>query len=245
MALGGTEVAREAADMVLTDDNFASIESAVEEGRGVFDTLLKFIVWTLPTNIGEATVLLLAVFLNTVLPIQPVQLLWINMTTAVFLGLTLAFEPTESGVMLRPPRNPKVSLLTWSLLRRIALVSLLLCAAAFLLFEFELASGASNRQACTVVTAVFIIGETFYLLNCRSLTRSMLSVGLFSNPWIWIGIAAMVGLQLAFTYVPFMNALFHSAPIGLGAWIRVLGAGLVIYLVVGIEKWIASRLTAR
>ncbi len=241
MALGGTEVAREAADMVLTDDNFASIESAVEEGRGVFDTLLKFIVWTLPTNGGEGLALLLAVFLNTALPLQPVQLLWINMTTAVFLGMMLAFERPESGIMLRPPRDPTVSLLTGSLLRRMALVSALLCGGAFGLFKYELAHGASKEQAWTVVTAVFIFGEAFYLLNCRSLTRSAFSLGLFSNPWIWGGIAAMTLLQLAFTYVPTMNVLFNSAPIGMGAWLRVLGVGLVIYAVVGIEKWLVVR----
>jgi len=242
MALGGTEVAREAADMILTDDNFASIESAVEEGRGVFDTLLKFIVWTLPTNGGEALALLLAVFLNTPLPLQPVQLLWINMTTAVFLGLMLAFERPEPGIMLRPPRDPTVSLLTGSLLRRIVLVSALLCGGAFGLFKFELANGADKEQAWTVVTAVFVFGEAFYLLNCRSLTRSAFSLGLFSNPWIWGGIAAMTLLQLAFTYVPTMNVLFDSAPIGMGAWLRVLGVGLVIYAAVGIEKWLVVRL---
>ncbi|MBN1853953.1 MAG: cation-transporting P-type ATPase [Pirellulales bacterium] len=241
MALGGTEVAREAADMILTDDNFASIESAVEEGRGVFDTLLKFIVWTLPTNGGEGLTLLLAVFLNTALPIEPVQLLWINMTTAVFLGMMLAFERPESGIMLRPPRDPAVSLLTSHLLRRIVLVSVLLCAGAFGLFKYELATGADKEQAWTVVTAVFVFGEAFYLLNCRSLTRSALSVGLFSNPWIWGGIAIMTLLQLAFTYLPTMNTLFHSAPIGAGPWIRILGVGIVIHAAVGFEKWLISR----
>jgi len=245
MALGGTEVAREAADMILTDDNFASIESAVEEGRGVFDTLVKFIVWTLPTNGGEGLVLLLAVFLNTALPIQPVQLLWINMTTAVFLGMMLAFERPEPGIMLRPPRDPRVSLLTGALLRRIVLVSILLCAGAFASFKVELLGGASQEQAWTVVTAVFVFGEAFYLFNCRSLTQSVLSVGLFSNPWIWGGITAMTLLQLAFTYVPAMNALFHSAPIGVGSWLRVLGVGLVIYAVVGFEKWLVSRIDSR
>ncbi|MBN2291646.1 MAG: cation-transporting P-type ATPase [Pirellulales bacterium] len=241
MALGGTEVAREAADMVLTDDNFASIESAVEEGRGVFDTLLKFIVWTLPTNGGEGLALLLAVLLNTDLPLQPVQLLWINMTTAVFLGLMLAFENPESGIMLRPPRDPDASLITSSLLRRIVLVSVLLCAGAFGLFKFELANGANKEQAWTVVTAVFVFGEAFYLFNCRSLWRSALSVGLFSNPWIWGGIAAMTLLQLAFTYLPAMNALFYSAPIGVGSWLRILGVGLAIYAAVGFEKWLIAR----
>jgi Ca2+-transporting ATPase len=241
MALSGTEVAREAADMILTDDNFASIEAAVEEGRGVYETLRKFIVWTLPTNGGQSLALLLAVVAGLPLPLQPVQLLWINMTTAIFLGLMLAFEPTEAGMMSRPPRDSRRSLLSGELLARIALVSVLLSAAAFGLFEWERTLGATDAQAWTVVAAMFIVGQAFYLLNCRSLTRSMRSVGWFSNPWIWAGIGGMLALQLAFTYVPFMNAAFHSAPIGLNSWLRVLAAGVIVYAAVGLEKWVQTR----
>ena len=122
-----------------------------------------------------------------------------------------------------------------------ALVSVLLSAAAFGLFEWELALGATDAQAWTVVSAMFIVGQAFYLLNCRSLTRSMRSVGWFSNPWIWAGIGAMLALQLAFTYVPFMNAAFHSDPISLASWLRVLAAGAVIYAAVGLEKWVQTR----
>ena len=106
MGRGGTEVAKEAADMVLTDDDFATIEAAVEEGRGVFDNLTKFIIWTLPTNMGEGLVILVAIVLGAALPILPTQILWINMTTAVALGLMLAFEPKEAGIMTRPPATP-------------------------------------------------------------------------------------------------------------------------------------------
>ena len=116
MGIGGTEVAKEAADMVLTNDNFASIEAAIEEGRGVFDNLTKFIVWTLPTNMGEGLVILAAVFAGAHLPILPVQILWINMTTAVLLGLMLAFEPKELDIMRRPPRDPKMPILTGELI---------------------------------------------------------------------------------------------------------------------------------
>ena len=122
MGVGGTEVAKEAADMILTDDNFATIEAAVEEGRGVFDNLTKFIVWTLPTNMGEGLVILAAIFAGTTLPILPVQILWINMTTAVLLGLMLAFEPKEPDIMQRPPRDPQTPLLTGELIGRILLV---------------------------------------------------------------------------------------------------------------------------
>jgi len=135
MGVGGTEVAKEAADMVLTDDNFSTIEAAVEEGRAVFDNLVKFITWTLPTNIGEGLVILVAVFAGLTLPITPVQILWINMTTAVLLGLMLAFEGKEPGIMERPPRRPDTPVLTRTLGFRIGLVSLMLLLSAFGLFE--------------------------------------------------------------------------------------------------------------
>jgi Ca2+-transporting ATPase len=241
MALGGTEVAREAADMVLTDDNFASIEAAVEEGRGVFDNLMKFIVWTLPTNGGEGLVILAAILLGVGLPILPVQILWINMTTAACLGLWLAFEPKERGIMNRLPREPGAPLLSGFLWQRILLVSGLLCLGAFGLFEWQLLRGATEAEARTGAVAVFVLGELFYLFNCRSLTRSMFTLGVFSNPWLWLGIIVMLTLQLLFTYLPFLNRLFDTAPLAPGAWAGILTIGLAIYLLVELEKRIRRR----
>jgi Ca2+-transporting ATPase len=243
MGLSGTEVAKEAADMVLTDDDFASIEAAVEEGRGVFDNLTKFILWTLPTNLGEGLVILTAVFAGVPLPILPVQILWINMTTAVLLGLMLAFEPKEDGIMQRPPRDPKAAILTVPLLLRIGLVGVLLLVGSFGLFEWALQSGATENEARTVAVNVFVMGELFYLFNCRSLTRSMFSLGVFSNRWLLLGVAAMILLQLAQTYLPAMNAAFHTAPIGLDAWGLVTGVGVTIYAVVEFEKALRRRST--
>ncbi|MCX5870840.1 MAG: cation-transporting P-type ATPase, partial [Deltaproteobacteria bacterium] len=165
MGITGTEVAKEAADMVLTDDNFSSIESAVEEGRGVFDNLVKFITWTLPTNLGEGLVILTAIFLGVTLPILPVQILWVNMTTAGFLGLALAFEPKEPGIMLRPPRQPNMPILSHSMIFRITLVSFLMLGAAFGLFSWELSSGATLAQARTAAVNAFVMVELFYLFN--------------------------------------------------------------------------------
>jgi hypothetical protein len=183
MGKGGTDVAREASDMVLTDDNFASIEAAVEEGRGVFDNLTKFFVWTLPTNGGEALAIITAVVLGTPLPVAPVQILWINMTTAILLGLMLSFEPKEPGIMDRPPRDPKAPLLSPDILKRVGLVSLLLAGGAFGIFYWlQIMHDASLEEAQTAATTVFVFGETFYLFNCRSLTRSMFSIGVFANP---------------------------------------------------------------
>ena len=181
MGVSGTEVAKEAADMILTDDNFATIEAAIEEGRGVFDNLTKFIVWTLPTNIGEGLVILAAIFAGTTLPILPVQILWINMTTAVLLGLMLAFEPKEPDIMQRPPRDPRTPILTGVLIGRILLVSLILLVGAFGSFEWALGKGAGDAYARTVAVNVFVMAELFYLFNCRSLTKSMFQLGVFSN----------------------------------------------------------------
>jgi magnesium-transporting ATPase (P-type) len=236
MGLAGTEVAKEAADMVLTDDNFASIEAAVEEGRGVWDNLVKFITWTLPTNFGEGLVIVAAVLFGTTLPITPLQILWINMTTAVLLGLPLAFEPIERGIMQRTPRRLDMPVLDGGLIRRIVLVSLLLLGGSFGLFLLELKQGHTLAEARTVAVNVFVMVESTYLFNCRSLTHGFWCQGLFSNPWIWVGVGITLALQLALTYLPLMNRLFQTAPIGVEEWGRILAVGLVCSLIVGIEK---------
>jgi cation-transporting ATPase F len=241
MGITGTEVSKEAAAMVLTDDNFASIAAAVEEGRGVYDNLIKFISWTLPTNIGQGLVILIAVFAGIALPILPGQILWINMTTAVFLGLTLAFEARESDIMQRAPRDPRHPILTRHLVCRTVLVGLLLTGGAFGLFEWELLHGESIEKARTAAVNMFIVGQAFYLLNCRSSSRSIFSVGLFSNPWLWPGIAGMLLAQAAFIYAPVMNWLFHSEPIGRDEWLLTVAAGLLIFTAIGLEKLISRR----
>jgi cation-transporting P-type ATPase F len=236
MAITGTEVAREASDMILTDDNFASIEAAVEEGRGIYDNLRKFMVWTLPTNGGEALIILVAVLLGVALPILPVQILWINMTTAVFLGLMLVFEPKEPDIMARPPRAPRAPIVSRSFIERIVLVSILLCAGAFGAYQWQMHLGATEEQARTVAVTVFVFGEMFYLFNCRSLTKSVWRIGVFSNRWIWAGVATMIALQLVLIYQPHMNRFFHTAAFRPAAWLEILGIGLAIFVIVGIEK---------
>jgi cation-transporting P-type ATPase F len=242
MGRGGTEVAREAADMILADDDFATIAAAVEEGRRVFDNITKFIVWTLPTNFGEGLVILVAIVLGTTLPILPTQILWINMTTAVALGLMLAFERLEDEAMVRPPRDPAAPLLGRALVERMALVSTLLLAGAYGLFELELHLGTPMDQARTVAANVFVVGEAFYLLNCRSLERSFVSVGVFSNRWVLLGLASTVALQLLFTYAPFMQALFDTEGLSPASWARIVMVGAAISLVVGAEKLVRRRL---
>jgi len=236
MGITGTDVSKEAADMVLTDDNFATIKAAVEEGRGVFDNLTKFITWTLPTNGGEAMVIMLAIFLGAVLPILPLQILWINMTTALLLGLTLAFEPKEPGIMARQPRDPREPILNRTLIFRIVLVSLLLLIGAFGLFEVIIRSSGNEDLARTMAVNIFVFGEMFYLFNCRSLSRSFWQLGVFSNRWLWAGVAVMAGLQGVFTYMPVFNAIFRTHPMGMVHWAMVIGYSFLISWIVGMEK---------
>ncbi|MEH0818685.1 MULTISPECIES: HAD-IC family P-type ATPase [unclassified Micromonospora] len=245
MGRSGTEVAKEAADIVLTDDDFATIESAVREGRGVFANLTKFITWTLPTNTGEGLVILVAIVLGTALPVLPSQILWINMTTAVVLGLTLAFEPTEPGIMDQPPRDPAQPLLTGALVVRILLVSALLVAGTWWLFEWELGAGAGLAEARTAAVNLFVAVQTFYLFSCRSLTRSPWRLGLFGNRWLIGGVVVQAIGQLALTYLPVMNTLFRTAPITIEAWLRILGLALAASAIVALDKrvgWFGRRL---
>ncbi|WP_276497130.1 cation-transporting P-type ATPase [Pontibacter litorisediminis] len=245
MGITGTDVAKDASDMVLTDDNFSSIEGAVEEGRSVFDNLTKFIVWTLPTNLGEGLAILSAVILGTQLPLQPVQLLWINMTTSVLLGLTLAFEPKEPGIMDRPPRPSEEPILTFDLIMRTLLVGVLLLIASYGLYLYEVSQGASRPEAQTVATTVFVVLESFYLLNCRSLVRPMGTIGFFTNMWVYYGIAIMFFLQALFIYTPLMNTLFGSSPLGVWQVLRVFGAGVALLAIVSTEKYIRFKLASR
>jgi len=241
MGLGGTDVAKEAAAMVLTDDNFATIEAAIEEGRGIYDNLVKFVTWTLPTNFGEGLVILAAILLGMTLPITPLQILWINMTTAVLLGMPLAFEPVERGVMARAPRQPGGAMLDGSLLWRILLVSTLLLAGAFGLFLLYLERGAPLAEARTVACNVFVMVETAYLFSCRSLTRPLWRMAPFDNGWVWGGAGSMLLLQLGFTYLPVMNRTFQTAPIGLTAWVEILTVATLATVVVEISKYRQRR----
>jgi Ca2+-transporting ATPase len=245
MGITGTDVSKEAADMILTDDNFATIEAAIEEGRGVFDNLTKYIAWSLPTNLGEGLVLLAAIVTGVTLPILPIQILWINMITTAFLGMALSLEPKEPGLMKRQPRDPKAPILSGVLIWRILLVSVIILAGAFGLFEYEIARGASVEEARTVAVNVVIFVELFYLFNARSLTLSPFQVGFLSNPWAIGGAVLMALTQLAFTYVPFMNNLFGSAALPLILWIDVLLVSLAAYIAIEIEKWLRRKAASR
>jgi magnesium-transporting ATPase (P-type) len=236
MGLGGTDVAKEAAAMVLTDDNFATIEAAVEEGRGIYDNLVKFITWTLPTNFGEGLVILAAIVAGATLPITPLQILWINMTTAVLLGLPLAFEPAERGIMRRPPRPPGAPVLDAVLIGRVVLVGILMLAGSFGMFLLALERGQDMAEARTIAMNMFVAIEIVYLFNCRSLRLPVTAVAAFSNPWVWAGAGLQLLLQLMITYWAPLNAAFATAPIDARAWGEIAAIALAAMLIIEIEK---------
>jgi len=159
----------------------------------------------------------------------------------VLLGLMLAFEPKEPGIMSRPPRDPKMPILTGMLIWRLLLVGVLMLVGSFGLFEWELKTGAGVAAARTVAVNVFVMIELFYLFNCRSLTQSMFRIGFFSNPLLFGGVAAMLVLQVMYTYLPAMNWMFHSAPISPEAWGRIMAISVIASFVVGVEKWVRQR----
>ncbi|EAY27628.1 cation-transporting P-type ATPase [Microscilla marina] len=238
MGITGTEVVKETADIILTDDNFSSIKAAVEEGRRVLDNLVKFIIWTLPTNITEGVVILIASLLGLALPITPLQILWINMTTAIFLGSMLAFEPLEPDVMQRPPRNPKTPLITSPLIWRICWVSGLLVAGVYAVYHQAIRAGAPAQEAQTICVNIIVFGELFYLFNTRSLEFSQFKIGFFSNLWLVLGVIIMTSLQLLLVYSPFMNKIFNTAPMSPKSWVVVLAISSLLYGLVECEKTI-------
>jgi magnesium-transporting ATPase (P-type) len=242
MGITGTEAAKEAAEIVLADDNFASIANAVEEGRTIYDNLRKTILFILPTNGGEAGTILVAIALGMVLPILPVQILWVNMITAVTLALTLAFEPPEPNVMRRPPRDPRAPIFSAYFLWRTLLVSLVLVAGTLGIFRWEQGQGASLEAARTAAVNTLVMFEAFYLLNSRFLIEpSWLPRILTGNPYVPLAIGLVIGFQLLYTYAPFMQTLFQSAPIDAATWLRVATIALSIFLIVEIEKWVVRR----
>jgi magnesium-transporting ATPase (P-type) len=238
----GTEAAKEAADLVLTDDNFASIANAVHEGRTVFDNIKKSLVFVLPTNGGEAGVILLAVFLGLALPVTAAQILWVNMVTTVTLALALAFEPSEPGVMARPPRPPAEPLITRHLLLRVLFVSVLMIAATFYVFEWQLARGGSLEAARTAAVNMLVAGELVYLFNARRFVGSAFAADTLTGNRIAAAVAgALVALQLAFTYLAPMQTLFRTAPLDAAAWGLIVALALAMFGAVEVTKALARR----
>ena len=245
MGITGTEVSKEAADMVLVDDNFSSIEQAIEEGRTVFNNLKKTILFILPTNGGECLTLVAAIGLGVVLPILPLHILWINLVTTVALAITLAFDPVETDTMQKPPRPPKVPLIDRRLVWRTVFVSVLMAAGTFGLFFYEYQHGIDLRTARTTAVNAMVFFEVFYLFNSRHLTSSVLNrEGFLGNRIALWGVGAVVLFQMLFTYWPVCNTLFQSAALPWQAWSRIIIAAVVLFLTVEAGKAISRKLVA-
>jgi len=242
MGIKGTEATKEAADIVLADDNFVSIERAVEEGRTIYDNLRKAILFILPTNGAEALVILVAISLGWVLPLTPVQILWVNMVTAVTLAMALAFEPSEPGIMKRPPRDPGAPILSLHFIWRIGYVSILIGGATIAVFVIERRLEMPIELARTVTVNTLVCAQVFYLFNSRFILESGCRLErLFTNSVVWFAVGALALLQLGFVYLPFMQTAFGSASLELRHWLIPLGVGLTVFYIVEGEKALFRR----
>jgi len=242
MGLKGTEAAKEAAEMVLADDNFASIAHAVEEGRTVYDNIKKTLAFILPTNGAQAGIIIASVMMGIDLPITPLQILWINMITAVTLGLSLAFEPPEGDVMRRPPRSPKEPLLTQFLAWRIIFISTIMVMGTLGLYLWDRSQGETLAMARTTAVNTLIFFQIFYLFNARFLKASVLSLkGLFGNRAVLLAVGAITILQLLFVYLPLLQKVFGTAAIPMSDWLLLLCFTSMVFVLVEIEKLVFRR----
>lgn len=258
MGITGTSVSKESADIVLADDNFSSIAAAVEEGRRVYDNLLKSLAFLLPTNLGLAFILVYGIMFfpfnpitkELLLPMLPTQLLWINLVAAIALALPLAFEVKEPNVMKRPPRKPKEALFNGFVTFRVFFISILMTVGTIVIFSWEygksLATGMAQADALarsqTIAVTFIIFFQIFYLLNCRSLKDSVLKIGIFSNGYIFLGIGSILLLQALFIYTPFMQKVFGTASLDGKDLLISFVAGSLIFVVISLEKWIFREL---
>ncbi len=246
MGIKGTEATKEAAEIVLADDNFATIEYAIEEGRRIHDNLHKSVLFLLPTNGAQSLVVLVAVLFGLTLPLDPVQILWVNMITAVTLSLALAYEPAEPDIMVRPPRPPNTPLVDAKYLPRLAIASVTIAAATLATFEIALAAGADLSAAQTWAVNTLALGQAAYLFNSRFLRESSLRrEAVTGNPLVWAVVGLLVVLQVLFAYLPVLNTWFGSAPIGPLGWLVPLGFAVAIFVLMeGAKAVLRPRETA-
>ena len=243
MGIKGTEAAKEAAEMVLLDDNFASIVNAVHEGRTVYDNIRKVVAWTLPTNGGEALTVAAALLFGFLLPMSAAQILWVNLVTSVTLGLALAFEPPEPGVMRRRPRRADAPLLSRFLAWRVVLVSVVFAAISLGVFFLALERGRDLETARTLVVNTLVVLEIFYLFNVRYLGMTSITLrGALGTRAVLYALAAVVAAQLAFTYLPLMQGWFATRPVALADGALIVACGVALLLAFEGEKLALRRL---
>ncbi|RUR15317.1 cation-transporting P-type ATPase [Legionella sp. km535] len=246
MGKKGSEVAKEAAELVLTDDNFASIVAAVREGRTVYDNLKKVISWTLPTNAGEAMTIIVALLFGMSLPVTPIQILWVNLITAITLGITLAFEPTEENTMQRPPRPRNEPLLSGVLVWHIILVSILFLCGVFGLYFHALERGYSEDLAQTIALNTLVVMEIFHLFFIRNMYGTSLTWNAVKGTKvIWLAVIIITVAQFAITYLPFFQQIFLTESIPFAEGILIVLTGIVFFALIEIEKQIRLLITRK
>jgi magnesium-transporting ATPase (P-type) len=241
MGRTGTDVAKEASDMVITDDNFATIFAAVEEGRVVFDNIRKVVFFLIPTGVAAILSIIGTMILGLPMPYTPSQLLWINLVTNGLQVIALTFEPAEQGVVLRPPRDPREGVMSRVLIQRTAIVGTLIAAGVVYSFHHALASGEPLEQARTVAVTTMVFFQFFQTWNSRSETLSVFRISPFSNPLLFFAIFASLLAQLAVIYVPALRWVFHTEPLTIAEWIRIGSFSLTVVLVVEIDKLMRRR----
>ena len=246
MGLKGSEAAKEAAELVLADDNFASIVAAVREGRTVYDNIKKVISWTLPTNAGEAMTIVVALLFGMTLPITPVQILWINLVTAVTLGLALAFEPTEENTMRRPPRPRHEPILTGHLAWQIVLVSVLFFAGVFGVYAYATGRGYSLELARTMAMNTLVVMEIFYLFFIRNFYGTSLTwEAVRATRVVWTTVIAVTAAQFAVTYAPPLQYVFGTEAVSLTDGMIIVGIGVLLFAITEVEKQLRLSIARR
>lgn len=241
MGIKGTEVAKEASQMILVDDNFKTIYNAVREGRRVYDNLKKTILFLLPTNGGQALLVAMSILLGAAAPLSPVQILWVNMVVAITLSLAIAFEPLEESTMKRPPRPANVPLLSRYYIFRVIFVSIIIGGGSlwinYMLGDFNY----STEKLQTITLNAIVMAQLFHLYNCRTELAPAFNRHFFDNKIVFLVSALLIALQLFITYVPFMHTLFGTASLTWEDWIYPVAFGAVVFIIVEIEKAISRR----
>lgn len=242
MGIKGTEVTKDASEMVLADDNFSTIVAAVEEGRRVYDNLKKTILFILPTNGAESFLIIASILFGTLMPLTPVQILWVNMVTSVTVSLALAFERIEPGAMKRSPRSPQTPLLSGYFIWRILFVSVLIGGGTLWMTINLLAHGVSEEIVRTITLQTIVIAQMFHLFNSRSIRGFAFNKDFFTNKAVFVVSALLIILQLSITYLPFMNNVFGTNPLTLEDWIYPFTLGFAVFVIVEIEKAVMRRI---
>lgn len=245
MGLKGSEAAKEAADLVLADDNFASIVAAVREGRTVYDNLKKVISWTLPTNAGESATIVLALLVGFTLPVTAVQILWVNLITGITLGIALAFEPTESGTMARPPRPRDAPILSGQLVWHVILVAALFLAGVFGIFAYALDKGYPLALAQTMAMNTLVVLEIFHLFFIRNIHGTSLTwFAVRGTRVVWAVVVIVTGAQFAVTYVPQLQAILGTQAVAVTDGLLIVGVGAAFFAIIEIEKQVRLGLVS-